>query len=94
MKKADIPDKEIDVNKTRSIFFPSILLRILIAGFSIWGTEKYKNDKRTIIPMLIIFSTVNRYLINFFIKILYQIFSTKLERRVYGTVKSIHQAKA
>ncbi|HEL9635260.1 TPA: hypothetical protein U0K44_002153, partial [Streptococcus suis] len=48
MKKADIPDKEIDVNKTRSIFFPSILLRILIAGFSIWGTEKYKNDKRTI----------------------------------------------
>lgn len=73
MKKADIPDKEIDANTTRSIFFPSILLRIIIAGFSIWGTERYKNDKRTINPMLKIFSTVNRYLINFFIRILYQI---------------------
>lgn len=29
MKKADIPDKEIDANTTRSILFPSMLFRVL-----------------------------------------------------------------
>lgn len=73
MKKADTPDKENDTNMTKSTFAPSMLFRVLIAGFSTWGTERYKNEKKIINPMLEIFSTVNRYLINFFIKILYQI---------------------